>query len=156
MKIANDEHCYHILWLRDTGKRDLKTNLKEILSASFGQLKHQALLELMNPKFVLLFSPLFSYYLELTQLPFLLISLKAYKQILSKVSIIVFLFLPTSFIFLPSCLSLKPLPPTPGFNFQSVLLSHHACLLFQFLFNCFVPPIVQFSVLLANLQTDTN
>ena len=90
----------------------------------------------MNPKFVLLYSPLFSYYLELTQLPFLLISLKAYKQILSKASIIVFLFLPF-LIFLPSCLSLKPLPPTPGFNFQSVLLSHHACLLFQFLVFCF-------------------
>lgn len=110
---------------RDTGKRDLKTNLQEIISASFGQLKHQTLLELMNPKFVLLYSPLFHYYLELTLLALLLISLKEYKQILSKVSIIVFLFLAASFIFLPSCLSLKPLPPTPGFNFHSVLPSHH-------------------------------
>lgn len=148
-----NEHCYHIPWLRDTGKRDLETNLKEILSVSFGQLKHQTLLELMNPKFVLLYSPLFSYYLEIPLLPLLQISLHTSRFCL-RLSIIVFLFLPTSFIFLHSCLSLKPLPPTPGFNFHSVLLSHNACLLFQFLLKCFVLPDVQSSVLLANLQTD--
>lgn len=85
------------LWLRDTGKRDFKTNLKEILSGSVGQLKHQTLLDLMNPKFVLPVSLLFSYYLELT-LPPPPLSIQINRFCL-RISIIVFLFLLTSFFF---------------------------------------------------------
>lgn len=100
-----------------------KIKLKGILSGSAGQLKHQTSLDKMNLKRVLSLSLLSSYYLEFTvHPPPHNLSQMNLNRFCLRISIIVFLFLVTSFFSLLSCLSLKSPPPRLSFVFESVLV----------------------------------